>query len=309
MRARLRHTIGSRHVERTLSEATLLQTLDAALDCLDEPIGDPSIVPTYLLSQLAAEHVKVALGGDGGDELWAGYPTYLALRHAAVFCAGAGSNAPKAYRAAGAVASGSSGISKPGMEAQAIRSPLGRSSRDAASALDVHTDLPQLAECLSEKPAWPEGLARLSNAGNGRWDLNDALAMDLKSYLPGAVLTKVDRASMAHGLEVRPPMLHEPLVRFAFSLPPSVKLAHGTTKALLKSAARGILPDEIIDRPKKGFAIPLAQWLNGPLRERLRAVLADGGILKTGMLNRMTFERWHASITAARSIIPSRCGR
>ena len=87
--------------------------------------------------------------------------------------------------------------------------------------------------------------------------------------MPGSVLTKVDRASMAHGLEVRPPLLDDPMVDRAFALPSRYKLRRGSGKYLLKLAARGKIPDEIIDRPKKGFGIPLASWLRGPLKDRI----------------------------------------
>src|SRR5206468_8471215 len=98
--------------------------------------------------------------------------------------------------------------------------------------------------------------------------------MDFGSYLPGSVLTKVDRASMAHSLEVRPPMLANDLIDFAFSLPADVKLRRGVTKAPLKAAAESVLPPAVIHRPKKGFAIPLARWLTTALRPRVESIFA-----------------------------------
>jgi asparagine synthase (glutamine-hydrolysing) len=106
------------------------------------------------------------------------------------------------------------------------------------------------------------------------------------------VLTKVDRASMAHGLEVRPPLLDDGLVDFAFSLPSRYKVRGQRGKYLLKRAARGQIPDEVIDRPKKGFAIPLAAWLRGPLRERLAAVVAGSPLWDLGLLDRAVFAGW-----------------
>lgn len=283
--------IGSSHVQRTLSEAMLLQTLDRALDCLDEPIGDPSIVPTFLLSELAAGEVKVALGGDGGDELWAGYPTYRALRYAQLFA-----RVPPTVRRriiAPLVGSLPTRHGYQSIEWKLKRFVLRWDDRPAMRHLRwmSNTDLPDLADCLADAPGWPEGLERFTGQ-NGAWDLNRALALDLASYLPGAVLAKVDRASMAHGLEVRPPMLHEPLVEFAFSLPPAMKLRGQTTKAVLKDAARGLLPDAIIDRPKKGFAIPLSRWLRGPLHGQMRDVVEQGRIWESGTLKQATFRRW-----------------
>ena len=156
-----------------------------------------------------------------------------------------------------------------------------------------NTDVPDLLRCLSDFCGWPEGLTRLTDGSNGgEVDLNRVLAIDLASYLPGAVLTKVDRCSMAHGLEVRPPMLDDRLVDLAFSLPADAKLHGSQTKAALKRAAEGILPKRIIHRRKKGFAIPLARWLQGPLRDRLNDVVEGGAIWSAGMLNRQTFRRW-----------------
>ena len=286
--------IGSDHAEQTLSEATLLDTLDRALDSLDEPIGDPSIVPTYLLSQLAAAKVKVALGGDGADELWAGYPTYVAHGFGALY-----RRLPRLVR-------------QRAIEPLVRLLPVGHRYQSLDWKLNrfvlrwddqpllrhlrwmSNTDLPDLHRCLTEIDPWPEGLARLTCGDGDPHDitLDRILATDLASYLPGAVLTKVDRASMAHGLEVRPPMLDERLVDFAFSLPPRLKLRGRTSKVLLKQVAEEFLPRSVVYRRKKGFAIPLAAWLNGPLRARIRTVIEESPIWETGLLCRATFRTW-----------------
>ncbi len=110
--------------------------------------------------------------------------------------------------------------------------------------------------------------------------------------MSGSVLTKVDRAAMAHGLEVRPPLLDDALVDFAFSLPSRTKLPGRKSKYLLKCAARGQIPDAVIDRPKKGFGIPLAAWLRGPLAARLEAVLAESPLWELGLVDRAVFAGW-----------------
>lgn len=122
--------------------------------------------------------------------------------------------------------------------------------------------------------------------------IDSVLALDFTTYLPGSVLTKVDRASMAHGLEVRPPMLDNEMVDWAFSLPSSLKLSRGRSKYILKVAAAGHLPDEILHRPKKGFGIPLRSWLRGPLRERVAAVLKESPLWDSGLLDRDAFLDW-----------------
>jgi asparagine synthase (glutamine-hydrolysing) len=123
--------------------------------------------------------------------------------------------------------------------------------------------------------------------------LHRILALDFSTYLPGSVLTKVDRASMAHGLEVRPPLLDDRMVDRAFALPSRYKLRRGSGKVLLKLAARGKIPDEIIARPKKGFGIPLGNWLRGPLKDRISEVVARSPVFDRGMLDRGVFGGWN----------------
>jgi asparagine synthase (glutamine-hydrolysing) len=284
--------IGTRHVKQNFSEKSLIDLLDESLDCLDEPIGDPSILPTYAVSKLAAAHVKVVLGGDGGDELWAGYPTYKAHRAAQYFA-----HVPEMIRQnliAPLVAKlpVQSGYQR--FDWKAKRFFLRWDDDPALRHLRwmSNVDLPDLRRALPTAGVLPSGLSKTLESFAGNGDLNSILALDFLTYLPGSVLTKVDRASMAHGLEVRPPMLADALVDFAFSLPASVKLHGSTSKMLLKQAAARLLPERIINRRKKGFAIPLARWLKGPLHDRLRDVIYDSPIWQIGLLDRPTFASW-----------------
>ena len=126
--------------------------------------------------------------------------------------------------------------------------------------------------------------------------LNSLLALDFMTYLPGSVLSKVDRASMGNSLEVRPPFMDNEVMDWAFRLPSSMKLKGRISKYVLKEMARPFLPSEVIDRPKKGFAIPLGRWLRGPLKNRLDAVLRDSplwnGGAESALLARPAFEAW-----------------
>jgi asparagine synthase (glutamine-hydrolysing) len=250
-------------------------------------------VPTYLVSQLAAKHVKVVLGGDGGDELWGGYPTYKAHRYARLF-----SILPNAIRTraiAPIVRALPARHSYQSLDWKLKRfvlrwadEPITRHQRWMSSV-----DVPDLANALVD----PVGSVLRSPPaiidGHSSRDLNDILAYDFATYLSGSVLTKVDRASMAHGLEVRTPLLDNRLIDFAFSLPGSLKVRGRRTKYLLKLACQGILPDEIIHRPKRGFAIPLASWIGGALHERLVAIFRDSPLWTLGMLRREVFKQWH----------------
>lgn len=283
--------IGSKHIEETFSEARLLETFDEAIDCLDEPIADSSVLPTFALSRLASRHVKVVLGGDGGDELWGGYPTYKAHRLAALYAA-----FPDYIRRY---------MIEPVVRRLPVQPGYQRfdwkAKRFALRWADDHrfrhlrwmsnldiADLERLAFSI------PPGVAHLHAGRATGSGLNSILALDFASYLPGAVLTKVDRASMANGLEVRPPLLSNELIDFAFSLPSRLKVHRQGTKLLLKSAAEAWLPRDIIHRRKKGFAIPLARWLKeGLLRDHVEDILRDSPLWHSDALPREPFAQWN----------------
>lgn len=292
--------LGTDHHEEKLSEANLLESLDSALDCLDEPNADPSILPTYLLSRLTVKSVKVALGGDGGDELFAGYPTYKAHRYAKLY-----EKIPETVRKnliAEAVSRLPVNLGYQSFEWKAKRfalrwdqDPFRRHLRWMSA-----TDLPDLARALgNEKDPWVLWGLRVPESVDS---LNRLLALDFQTYLPGSVLSKVDRASMANSLEVRPPFLDNEVIRWAFALSSDLKLNRDVSKYVLKTMARKLLPTEIVDRPKKGFAIPLGRWLRGPLSPRLDRVLRDSPVWNH--MNRGIFGQWaqeHRSGQADRS--------
>ncbi len=285
---------GLEYVEERLSEHNLLDVVDAAVDQLDEPLADPSLVPTYLLCRLAARHVKVVLGGDGGDDVWAGYPTYRAYRYARAF-----KWLPAAVRGGGLgrlVGRLPLDDAYQSLEWKLRRfterwddDPVRRHLR-WMSCLDL-ADLQQAIPSgdAAHPATWLEA-ARVPEKGDA---LARILSLDFVTYLPGSILTKVDRASMAHGLEVRPPLLDGSLVDWAFALPISYKLRHGCTKFLLKRAATGTLPAAIVGRPKKGFGIPLARWMRGPLAGRMHDILARSAVWDLGIVDRSTFARYH----------------
>src|SRR4051812_15536613 len=291
---------GVEHVTGTLSEETLLDIVDAALDRLDEPLADPSFIPTFLLSRLAARHVKVVIGGDGGDELWGGYPTYRAHRYASVY-----RRVPAWIRKY--VVGGAVGRLRIDDRYQSLEWKLRRfTKRWDDDMVTRHlrwmssVDLPDLARAIpAAKGMLPATLtAPLPETDDS---LQRILDLDFSTYMPGSVLTKVDRASMAHGLEVRPPLLDDALMARAFALPSSYKVRRGVGKYLLKLAARGKIPDEIIDRPKKGFGIPLAAWLRGPLRERIEEVVARSPAFDRGILDGDVFRAWNRDHQAKRA--------
>lgn len=288
--------LGTDHHEESLDEKGLLEAIDPALDHLDEPLADPSVLPTYVLSRAAARHVKVVLGGDGGDELWAGYPTYRAHRLAR-WIERSGLVpllAPLVGRLP--VRTGYQSLEWK-LKRLFLRwddEPLRRHLRWMSAADLPHVGaafpgvaLSPLAPAAAQAPPFPEGLSR--------W-----LALDFATYLSGSVLTKVDRMSMANGLEVRPPFLDNELVRWAFSLPDSLKWRSGAGKWLLRRVALTRLPRSIVTRPKRGFAVPLARWLRGPLQDRLLGALASSPLWNCPGIDKGVFSEWNRRLMIGR---------
>ena len=292
--------IGSEHIEDKLDESSLIEVVDRALDDLDEPLADASYLPTYMLSRLAAKHVKVALGGDGADEIFGGYPTYLAHAYGrSVYQA-----IPKWVRD-GVIPRALAHV-KVDDRYQSLEWKIKRFAlRWDDDLVRGHfrwmssVDLPELAKVM---PAASRPVPQVLDAAYPAFDdsLSSVLAVDFLTYLPGSVLTKVDRASMAHSLEVRPPFLDNAIVDFAFALPPTAKIRRGTPKWVLKQAARGSVPEVVLNRKKKGFGIPLARWLRGPLRHEIGRLLeASSPLWAAGWLDRAVVERWaddHAAL-------------
>ena len=259
---RVARFLGTEHHELVV-EPRDLKVLEDVLAAVDEPLADASAIPTYLVSRLARQHVKVVLSGDGGDEIFAGYERYLVDQRRLRL--GSLPGVRTLLRAGSAVLpQGTPGknhlynLSLPRFEAY-----LDSVSMFPARAMAQMLEAPlATAACpLVEALAESQGLDPLSR-------LQD---LDLNSYLPGDILTKVDRMSMAASLEARVPLLDHPLVEFACALPPRLRLEAGETKRLLKRALKGRVPDEVLTRRKQGFGVPLPIWLG----DRLPGFFAD----------------------------------
>ena len=256
---------------------------------LDEPFGDTSAIPTYMVSKLAAEHVKVVLSGDGGDELFAGYDKYIVEGRERMY-----DRVPAVIRkTAGAIGS----LMPHGMRGRRFLRHLAfdgpKRYLDASTMFhaDEMTSLfrPEAREQIAAHDPWSAALADWREPG-GDW-LAAAQYDDINRYLPLDILTKVDRMTMAHSIEARPPLLDHRLVEFAATVPARFRLKDGTTKYIFKKAMRGILPDSIIDREKHGFAVPLARWLRGELAGFSRDILMSGACRDRGIFDMKTVER------------------
>jgi asparagine synthase (glutamine-hydrolysing) len=283
-RAVARH-LGTDHHERTFSIATLYELLPEVVGWLDEPFGDASILPTHLLSRFAREQVKVVLGGDGADELLAGYPTFGAERAAGVF--------RRLPRPAQALAGAAVGRLPVDHRNFSFDFKLKQFLRGAAEPLALAhqrwlgsfsgAEINRLVVGGDPIDVENEHLDRARALEADDDPLSRSLALYQDTYLPEDILTKVDRASMACGLEVRAPFLDVELVESMQAMPPHFKLGRNRTKRLLKQAARGRLPAQILARPKKGFGIPVARWLRGPLAPLLEQLLNRERLKRQGI--------------------------
>jgi asparagine synthase (glutamine-hydrolysing) len=274
---------GTDHHEEVFTPRVMIDLLPTLADALDEPFGDASILPTYLLSRFTRESVTVALGGDGSDELLAGYPTFAAERGARLY------RVPRLLH---------EGVVEPiadrlpvstdnfSLDFRIKRFLRGaRTTRETRHALWLGSFSPAEQEAvLLRPPADPfaEQRLALSAAPTTDW-LERLIYLYTKTYLQDDILVKVDRASMACSLEVRAPFLDVELVEFLAAIPPGLKLHRLRTKHFLKRAMSGLLPPGIAERPKKGFGIPVGKWFKGDLRGTLEEELSPERIKRQGI--------------------------
>ncbi|WP_404385124.1 asparagine synthase (glutamine-hydrolyzing) [Caenispirillum salinarum] len=256
--------VGSCHQQRILDLDQARDLIPAVLDRLGEPLGDPSIVPTHMLSAFTREHVTVALSGDGGDELFAGYDPFKALKPAALYSRlvpaplhrilrGAAERLPRSSR-------------NMSLDFKLRRTLMGLSQPEAAWAPAWMAPVdPALADALFDEPMRTEDVYReameLWESGAPSSRVDRLLQFFTRFYLQDNILAKVDRASMMASLETRAVFLDNDLVDFCRRLPHWFKYRNGTRKFLLKKALEPMLPQDIIHRRKKGFGIPLADWM------------------------------------------------
>jgi asparagine synthase (glutamine-hydrolysing) len=301
---RVANHIGSQHTERILSVGEMARILASWADLFDEPFGDPSGVPTLLVSRVARESVKVALSADGGDELFSGYAHYGAMlaREQAL------RRVPEALRRTAA------GVLRhlPGTALRELveRCPGPAALRHRARRTIVER-LERLEGALPEmNPAafydcgmayWTPGESarllggplssrRLLNGAAG--NLADHMTRcDLHYYLPDDILTKVDRTTMAVGLEGREPLLDHRLVEFALRLPSHLRRGPWGTKHLLRRVLYRYVPRSMLERPKRGFGVPMSRWLHGPLSDLLDRYLAPDRVREAGILDSQSVQQ------------------
>jgi asparagine synthase (glutamine-hydrolysing) len=279
--------LGTNHHEEILNpDPTLL--VETISKVLDQPFADSSIVPTYLLAKFARENLIVALGGDGGDEVFGGYDRYLAtpvmqklnpflsLARTGLNVAGRQSfgNKRKIKRV------GSQLLSKPSLAAR------------YSSILSLTQ--PNELVTLLNKDFYSSGAENIfiNQFANGNpTSFDRMIRSDLHAYLPGDLLVKVDIATMANSLELRSPMLDVNVVEWGISLPRKYKIKGFETKHILKDVARSLVPANLIDRPKMGFGIPRAEWLRNDMREILIDTLTDESATERDWFNQVEVKK------------------
>lgn len=304
--------LGTDHTEMTVSPQQALAVIPKLSDFYDEPFADSSQIPTYLVSAMTREHVTVALSGDGGDELFAGYNRYhlatklwrnltllpFSIRH--TLARGLTAVSPDTWTRLFAAIPRRMRPSQAGDKIHKLASIL--SMRDPAALyrrLVTHWNPADVVPHAAEFKGilWDEELAT---------DFPDLLArmqlLDLVTYLPDDILTKVDRASMAVALEARVPLIDHRVVEFAWRLPRQMKIRDGKSKWLLRQVLYRHVPSALIERPKMGFGIPLDEWLRGPLRDWAENLLSEQRLGESGLLEASLVRRyWQEHLSGQRN--------
>lgn len=265
--------LGTEHYETSLSPRDFAELMPVVVAAMDEPLADPATVPTYKISRLARDHVTVVMTGEGGDELFGGYRRYRLEKMLGGLASG-----PVAGRLARWAASNLTGSDRRYMKAaRAISSDGWAGAHLNWVSVFLDEELRGVAPDVCAG-AWQDTVGFIeTTAGSGNGRLERMIACDLKTWLVDDLLAKVDRMSMAVSLEARVPYLDNEVVDIALALGMEDRIRGGRAKHVLKEAAKGLLPADIIDRKKRGFDLPLAVWFRGPLRDYIHDTLGGGG--------------------------------
>lgn len=285
--------LGTDHTELYIRPEDALAVIPKLPHIYCEPFADSSQIPTFLVSQLAKQHVTVALSGDAGDELFGGYNPYqFAPRFWSLI-----SNLPLPLRKLTAQAM--LGLPTPA-KLHKLLDVLATSSReDFYRTLVSHWKHPEQLVIGASEPATMLNMPQA-------WPATDCfehwmMAMDAQTYMADDILVKLDRAAMANSLETRAPMLDHRVVELAWRMPLNLKIRDGKGKWLLREVLYRHVPRELIERPKKGFSIPLATWLRGPLRDWANSLLDEGRLKQEGYFRAEPIrEKWQEHITGTR---------
>jgi asparagine synthase (glutamine-hydrolysing) len=309
--------LGTEHTELYVTAEQARAVIPLLPGLYDEPFSDSSQIPTFLVSQLARQHVTVSLSGDAGDELFCGYNRYqmtanlwrklaavpLPLRKLAA--RGLTSISPSSWnRLAGSLAGLLPRSARLANVGDKLHKGAGVLSSQSADALYLglvsHWHDPASVVIGGHEP--PTLLTGNVPALHGLDDVQRMMALDMLTYLPDDILTKVDRAAMGVSLETRVPFLDHRVVEFAWRLPQSMKLRDGQTKWALRQVLFRHVPQALIERPKMGFGVPIDSWLRGPLREWAEDLLSEGRLKREGFFNAAPIrQKWAEHMSGQRN--------
>ena len=285
--------LGTDHTELYVSSQLAMQVIPKLATIYDEPFSDSSQIPTYLVSQLAKQHVKVALTGDGGDELFCGYNRYilankywnkfsmmpLFLRK--ILAYGIKSISPNNWNNFFKLLPGPNQYVNIGDKAHKGANILEtRKLSDLYHVLSSHWQNPTEVVINSKEPG--TFLTKLKPELSGLNDYQKMMALDLITYLPNDILVKVDRAAMSNSLETRVPFLNHKLIEYVWKIPHYFKFRNGQGKWILRQILNQYVPKNLTERPKMGFGIPLDAWLRGPLRDWAENLLNEKRLIQEG---------------------------
>jgi asparagine synthase (glutamine-hydrolysing) len=302
--------LGTDHTALTLSAAEAQAIIPQLPRIYDEPFADSSQLPTFLVSRLARSAVTVALSGDGGDEAFGGYVRYQGIaRLSRLACGVPGPLRRVAARAIELVSADAWDTLARALPQRLAPSHPGDKIRKGAAILGEDDPLAMYRRVVSLTPEPsrllrgvaepPNVIARLGAATHGLDTVGRLRLLDMLTYLPDDILTKVDRASMAVSLEARVPLLDHRVVEFAWRIPSHRLIAGGQGKRPLRAVLARYVPEALVDRPKTGFGIPVGEWLKGPLRPWAEDLLSPAA-LSDGLFDRVAVRRWFDEFLAGR---------
>ena len=281
--------LGTNHTELYVSSKAAMDVIPKLPTIYDEPFSDSSQIPTFLLSQLAKPHVKVALSGDGADELFCGYDRYISTNNRSKKL----NLIPLSLRK----------ILAYGIKSISPNNWIGYKMHKGANALEAET-LSNLYYILCSQWQDPtktvinskEPSTLLTNLKPELKGLNsqqEMMVLDFITYLPNDILVKLDRATMASSLETRVPFLDHKLIEYVWTIPHSLKLKKGDGKWILKQILNQYVPKNLTERPKMGFGVPLGSWLRGPLRDWAENLLNEKRLMQEGYFNpKLIRDKW-----------------
>jgi asparagine synthase (glutamine-hydrolysing) len=299
--------LGTNHVEHYVSADEAFGVIPDLGQVYDEPFADPSQIPTYLVSKIAKKNVTVALSGDGGDELFAGYNRHVFLKmweSFEVFPFRARQLSGKLLKAGQKIKLFNilESLDFINFLPKNLNDKVSKISNRLIDIQDSHelirslSQIGNLQHSVINENLISENLEIFHNFETYQGSLMEKMTyLDAMKYLPDDILVKVDRASMANSLETRAPFLDYKVVEFAFGLPENLKINNGSSKWILRQALFNIVPRELIERPKMGFGVPVGSWINGPLKDWANSLLTEDKLNREGLLNtKLIRDRWLA---------------